>query len=231
MHSHLRVPQVFLSYGDHKCNLQLLLDYGFELKNNTATCPEEKENVTTVSHDGVAEEAGSQMTSAPTPQSFTRSHTSTGSGARVHVTGVEYHEDHAIQKDILKSHSSPASGKAFERVKDMEEEEDDGVEEDEDDEEDEEEENAKHDNDDDDSEHDHREHKRHPHHAHKASRKHAHQASRKHRLSSRLNNQDNSPVQEFRYTDKHIKKSVEYESTVKKQKKLEKQALKHERGQ
>jgi len=211
---------VFLSYGDHKCNLQLLLDYGFELKNNTATCPEEKENVTTVSHDGVAEEAGSQMTSAPTPQSFARSHTSTASGARVHVTGVKYHEDHAIQEDILKSHSSPASGKAFERVKDMEEE-------DEDDEEDEEED----DDSDDDSEHDHREHKRHPHHAHKASRKHAHQASRKHgRLSSRLNNQVNSPVEEFRYTDKHIKKSVEYESTVKKQKKLEKQALKYERG-
>ena len=33
--------QVFLSYGDYKCNLQLLLEYGFELENNTATCPEE----------------------------------------------------------------------------------------------------------------------------------------------------------------------------------------------
>ena len=33
--------QVFLSYGDYKCNLQLLLEYGFELQNNTATCPEE----------------------------------------------------------------------------------------------------------------------------------------------------------------------------------------------
>ena len=33
--------QVYLSYGDYKCNLQLLLEYGFELENNTATCPEE----------------------------------------------------------------------------------------------------------------------------------------------------------------------------------------------
>ena len=226
---------MFLSYGDHKCNLQLLLDYGFELKNNTATCPEEKANATTMSHDGVAEELASQMTSAPTPQSFTRSHTSTASGARMQVTRVEYHEDHAIQKGIFKSHSSPASnGNAFGRVEDMEKEVDDGVEEDEEDEEEEEdEENEKHGNDDDDlqAHDDHREHKRHPHHPQQASRKHAHQASRKHRLSSRLNNQDNSPVEEFRYTDKHIKKSVEYESTVKKQKKLEKQALKSERGQ
>ena len=120
----------------------------------------------------------------------------------------------------------------------------DDEDEDEDEEDEDEEENEKHEkheNDDDDSEHDHHEqtsslrphheHKRLPHHPHQASRKHAHQASRKHRLSSRLNNQDNSPVEEFRYTDKHIKKSVEYESTVKKQKKLEKQALKSERGQ
>jgi hypothetical protein len=41
--------QVYLSYGDYKCNLQLLLEYGFELENNTATCPEE--NVTSLNNN------------------------------------------------------------------------------------------------------------------------------------------------------------------------------------